>query len=642
MMASRRENGRHLLLAASVLGLLASSTALAGCDCNGDSGPSDSAGYSTGDGVVDLTGDDTPLDLSGDSTDDPTDESTTDVTVDSVVDSTEDLAGEPSVDDLPVDLSAEPTADLQLDTVSDTSVDQDVATVEPECAPPTVISTPSVQLVQPGALEYVGAFRPPSGTEAPPCPCWDYPASCADPGYDWVEAEHGECRGFTYAFESIAYRPNGDPASTDAYPGSLFITGHSMWNWVAEISIPEPGTSADPNLLPEAGIVQPLSDVRGGLFDTLAEQPRIGLAYLGASGGSRPTEQLYLAWGQHFQDADVGAEIPSHAWCDVTLATPNTQGAWWVGNETLYSVNGYMFPIPEAWATSHVGGRALATGRTRDGGWSGMGPSLHAIGPWLDGSPPAADAHLSVVPLIRYSDTMDDELSCSMLGWDQTDEWEGGSWITTADGRSAVVFVGTKGSGWTWYGYINPDESGDACAEWHGIGYDPSVDCFDPSGEPCDLSVTANCQYDPTDLVEDSVCATCDLIPWDEETEVSYDVCDAGETPCTCPQDCNEGRGWWSSRFDAQLIFYDPAQLEAVAAGDWSPHHPQPYASIDIDEQMYLSAHPGNPNIGHGDQRRFRMSEMAFDRERGLLYVMEREAAGDPAVVPVIHIWRIN
>lgn len=97
-------------------------------------------------------------------------------------------------------------------------------------------------------------------------------------------------------------------------------------------------------------------------------------------------EKLHLAWGQHFQE-DEEVRIPSHGWCNLTLSSPATQGAWWIGNYSLYAVNGYLMEIPDAWATAHVGGRRLGTGRFRDGGWSGMGPSLYAYAPWLSGNP---------------------------------------------------------------------------------------------------------------------------------------------------------------------------------------------------------------------------------------------------------------
>jgi len=57
--------------------------------------------------------------------------------------------------------------------------------------------------------------------------------------------------------------------------------------------------------------------------------------------------------------------------------------AWRVGSYSIYSVNDYMFDIPTNWAAANTPGMLLATGRYRDGGWSGQGPTLFACGPWL-------------------------------------------------------------------------------------------------------------------------------------------------------------------------------------------------------------------------------------------------------------------
>ena len=134
----------------------------------------------------------------------------------------------------------------------------------------------------------------------------------------------------------------------------------------------------------------------------------------------------------------------------------------------------------------------LVTGRFRDGGQGGKGPSLFAYGPWNEGDPPPPGATLSAVPLLLYGDVYGEDTP-EMNGYHHSDEWSGGAWLT-AGSKSAVIFVGTKGQGYCWYG------------------------CADGTDEP----------------------------PW--------------------PDDC--ARGWWSSSFVGQILFYDPTQLAAVARGD--------------------------------------------------------------------------
>jgi len=304
---------------------------------------------------------------------------------------------------------------------------------------------------------------------------------------------------------------------------------------------------------------------------------------------------LYLAWGTHHHDEGSPSDAPTHAWCDLDLADPNTRGAWWVGDESLYSVNGYLFQIDPVWANAYLGGAQLATGRYRDGGWSGKGPTLFALAPWEEGNPPNPGSQLTAQTLLRYSMWEDPETN-TLMNYHDSDEWEGGAWLTAGD-SNAVIFVGTKGSGdYWWYGYASPNGDGMPC---------PAIDplegamCFDRSGMPCADAITEHCE--------------------------GY---------------LEESKGWWSSRFDAQIIFYNPEDFAAVLAGDLQPHDPQPYAVLDIDEHLYLDPPEWDEaNLGLGDQRRYRIGEMAYDREHGFLYILERFA--DDAK-PVVHVWSIQ
>jgi len=58
--------------------------------------------------------------------------------------------------------------------------------------------------------------------------------------------------------------------------------------------------------------------------------------------------------------------------------------------------------------------------------------------------------------LIKYADFYQGEPAQwdQMNGYSHADEWSGGAWLITGD-KSAVVFVGTKGIGETWYGDPN-------------------------------------------------------------------------------------------------------------------------------------------------------------------------------------------
>jgi len=254
---------------------------------------------------------------------------------------------------------------------------------------------------------------------------------------------------------------------------------------------------------------------------------------------------------------DEGADTPSHGWAELDLANPQPAGPWRIGEYWNYVTTDYIFAIPQEWADDYTPGMRLATGRYRDGGQGSLGPSLFAYGPWNEGNPPAPGTTLSAVPLLLYGDVYE-EGSPEMNGYAHSDHWSGGAWLTVGD-KSAVIFVGTKGLGETWYG----------CA---------------------------------------------DGTVWPEEPPY----------PPECPE-----RGWWSEQFTAQIVLYSPADLAAVATGAMEPGEPQPYAVLEIEDVLYNTDFVLLNHLGAA----------AFDRERGLLYVLEPLADEDR---PLVHVWRVE
>jgi hypothetical protein len=450
------------------------------------------------------------------------------------------------------------------------------ATPEQPFAPPT--SPPvvdGVNLVQPADLEYLGAFRLPEGGERP--------------------------YTFAYGGNAMTFNPDGDPGGgADGFPGSLFISGHDRLPYgelpngdqVAEVNIPVPVQSKDLSMLNRADFIQNFQDVTRGFFTDLEEIPTVGMLYL-----NKPETgpKIHLAWGQHIQYETV----PSHIWFNPDLARPDTQGAWIIDDLSPNSVNGYIFEIPQNWAVQYTGGFPLGTGRFKDGGWSGMGPALIAYRPWqADGSPALAGTRLSAKPLLLYTSSQETEyFEHSMNSYQHPDEWEGGAWLTTTTGKSAVIFAGTKSNGEKyWYGWVNPLGPEYACVEVELA--DQFTLCHLANGEVCPPEDMRGC---------------------------------SGH---------NDFRGWWSTHFDAQLIFYNPEDLARVAVGEFATWQPQPYAVLDIDDALFLNpAGVETGNLGTGDQRRYRIGEVGYDRANGLLYVLELFA--DEAQ-PVVHVWRIR
>jgi hypothetical protein len=368
----------------------------------------------------------------------------------------------------------------------------------PTSMPPADLPT---SLVDPDDLVYLGAFRLP---------------------------ETGDELGWGYSGYAMTYYPEGDPQGTDdGFPGSLFVLGHDQSQVVGEISIPAPIISESKNSteLPTADMLQPFNDIRGGMFEYL-EVPRAGLAYLPPQ-GSQTTGKLYFCWGQHFQFE----REPSHGWSELDLSEPNPVGLWHVGEYTNYITNDYLFEIPQAWADTYTPGLRLATGRFRDGHWGGLGPALLAIGPYNEGNPPPPGSTLEqVTPLLLYGEHVDGSPEIDISGghqmdsYSEPDEWSGGAWLTVGD-NSAVILVGTKAIGRSWYGFSNGVEfpiSGDADEEY------PEVP------------------------------------PW--------------------PHD---DRGWWSEDISAQILFFDPSELGSVARGEIEAWEPQPYAVMTLDDTLF-------------------------------------------------------
>ena len=394
----------------------------------------------------------------------------------------------------------------------------------------------------PDDLEYLGAFRVPD----------------ASGGSNWE-----------YSGQGLTYYPDGDPGGPDdGFPGSLFGFGHDHHVQVSEISIPVPVISRNPDDLNTAVTLQPFADISGGLIDPEEmDLPVADLAYLPSQVAGEPG-QLHFTFGQHFQDFE-----PSHGWASLDLSHPTPLGPWTFDGYTNYVTNDYLFDIPADWAVAYTPGQLLATGRFREGVWGGYGPTLFAYSPPADGT-----AVTSITPLLLFgiqepglTDIVTDE-SMQMSGYQLADHWLGGSWLSAGD-RSAVIFVGTKAIGHSWYGFANGVEWDYDCAEQN------PPNCPDPPEWPYD------------------------------------------------------NRGYWAEDYQAQMIFFNPADLAAVARGEMQTWEPQPYATFVLDDYLF------DPELDYGEYKRDLVAAAAFDREHGLLFVTERLA---DEYKTVIHVWRIT
>ena len=354
---------------------------------------------------------------------------------------------------------------------------------------------PEADLVQPEDLVYVGAFR--------------LPAPSGDSNWD-------------YSGTALTWYPDGDPqGAADGFPGSLYGAGHDQQLSVSEISIPLPVISDNLEDLNTAETLQPFADITGGLFNLSSlEIPNLGLAYLpGETGG-----QIHFTAGQHFQGFD-----PSQGVSGLDLSHPQAQGPWTFDGITNYASNDYLLAVPQEWTAAYAPGKRLSSGRFREGVWGGLGPALFLYDP-AEGE--RNGEIKDVIPLLLYGtqepnlpDIVSDP-SQAMLNYQEADHWLGAAWLVK-DGRSALVFTGTKALGRSWYGFANGIEWAYDCAE---------------------------------------------------------------QTPPTCPDVPEwpyDNRGYWAEDYQGQILFFDPAELGQVTLGEMETWEPQPYAALDLTPYLY-------------------------------------------------------
>lgn len=94
----------------------------------------------------------------------------------------------------------------------------------------------------------------------------------------------------------------------------------------------------------------------------------------------------------------------------------------------------------------------------------------------------------------------------------------------------------------------------------------------------------------------------------------------------------HDQRGWWSESFRPRMLFFDPAELARVAAGEMAPHIPQPYAILDFEDKLF------RPISDRGREMRY-IGACADDPQTATLYVMELLVDEDR---PIIHVWQVR
>ena len=265
-------------------------------------------------------------------------------------------------------------------------------------------------LVQPSDLQYLGAFRLPSG---------QFGAS-----------------SFDYGGTGLAYNPAND---------SLFIVGHDWQQMVAEVKIPAVVRASQLNSLATATVLQPFADASHGLMYTVAPP--------GATikvGGLVVHEGRLYGTAYVYYDA-TGSQLLSHfRVSSLNLATGTAEGMFKVGTypsvPSAGFVSGYMTRVPIEWQAA-LGGPVI-TGQcclsiiSR----TSFGPAAFSFDPTTLGRVVPAPA----TPLVYYSQVH------FVNDWNvQSDFFNGSTQMAGAvfpDGTRSVLFLGRHGIGPFCYG----------------------------------------------------------------------------------------------------------------------------------------------------------------------------------------------
>jgi hypothetical protein len=265
----------------------------------------------------------------------------------------------------------------------------------------------------------------------------------------------------------------------------------------------------------------------------------------------------------------------SHGSFETSLSNLKLEGLWIFGGYSGYVTNDYMCKIPEAFANANTRGQLLATGRGREGPWAGGGPALFAY-------TPSKDTDFAITPLLLYGKQIPGlpEISSSkkqqIPDYSDSDRFRGCAWVSKGS-NGAVVFTSTKAIGKSWYGFANGVRWNYQCGQ---------------SGHPS--------------------CPEVPKFPYDD-------------------------RGFWAEDFKAQLIFYDPKDLAAVAKGDKKTWAPKPYAVMDLSPFFFDPKYSKQDLINY---KRDFVGAICFDDKHGVLYITEPLAEEDGR--SIIHVFKVK
>lgn len=372
---------------------------------------------------------------------------------------------------------------------------------------------------------------------------------------------------WSYAGLALTYYPAGDPDNADSYSGALFATGNAQQDRVGALAIPAPVITESFDSLPRAPVIEPLTDITEGRIETFTE---CGYREVRNVDGLAYIPRLdKLFWNLRDWYNTEACDNDSLGFSDPDLS--RAQGVWHIGprpssDDRFHNAKtcDYLFTAPQEFADQYLGGRTLIAGNHREGGALGG-----SSGPTLYA---VSLPHPEAPPA-------------------------GGSAL---DALALVYYRFRLGCAWAESGVV-PVPEPDACdfpgyrafdnwsgGAWIESGDEGAILIFGRKGvgDNC-YGTQAECSDDP----------------------------------------CNMYKGYHAYPYEPRILFYDPADIQAVAAGSREPWTVLPYATDNPAEVMF------NPECGV-------LGPAAYDSKEGILYVVEQDADGSGG--SAVHVWQVE
>lgn len=368
-----------------------------------------------------------------------------------------------------------------------------------------------------------------------------------------------------YGGHALAYSSAGDPGgAADGFPGSLFLAGNAQQDTVGEVSIPTPVLTHDFSALPRAHVLQPPTDPTDGLLDATCTACASCDCATWDIGGLMVLESFARVAWTIYDWYNAGAEdLESLGWSNTDFA--QADGVWHIGPRP----NDLDDPFHNAKTSDYL----------------------------LAAPQDYADAHL------------------------------GGRWLISGYHRESGALGGSQGptliASAPWQHGTPPAPGADLEAV-SLLSYRWFLACTENDFEACDFDgYRVDDQWGGGAWIDTGWSQAVVIVGLKGLGDNCY-----GDPGVECPTPaCEPDRGYHSDPYEPQFLFYAPADLAQVAAGERDPWSVQPYTVYRPAAEVF------DPDCGV-------LASAAYDRERGLLYVAER-AAG-PWGETAIHVWQVD